>query len=172
MASKCALCGRRGNIRQSHITPKFASKLIKDTSATGYLSSAADGSKRVQDGKRVSLLCDNCEERFSKSEKYFAENVFYQYHNKGTQLFNYDKNLEYFATSLSWRSLKVTYNEAVHDQPHFTARLDRAEACWREFLLGQRQHIEPHETHLLFIENELGRGGFRVNECSADGKFV
>ena len=90
--------------------------------------------------------------------------MFYQYHNKDTRLFNYDKNLEYFATALSWRSLKVTYNEAVHDQPHFTARLDKAEACWREFLLGQRQHIEPYETHLLFIENELGRGGFRVNE--------
>lgn len=148
--SKCALCGKQGNIKQSHIIPKFALKWIKNTSATGYLASAVDGARRIQDGIKLRLLCDDCEQRFSKPEKYFAEKIFYTFH-KHARSFAYDERLEYYATSLSWRALKLSYSEATRGQPKFAAAVDRAEACWREFLLGKRRSISPYENHLIFL---------------------
>lgn len=164
MAPMCALCGRSGEIRQSHIIPKFASRWIKRTAATGYLASAADAAKRAQDGVKVQLLCGDCEELFSKYEKHFAENVFCPFHDKGARSFNYDKNLALFAASLSWRSLKTTCGEAARDRPNLATAIDRAEACLRGYLLGKRGSIEPYESHLVFVGNESSCGEFHANK--------
>ena len=164
MHSKCALCGSLGAIRQSHIIPKFATKWIKRTSATGYLVRADDAASRVQDGVKASLLCDDCEELFSKSEKYFADKIFYPFHDNNVRLFDCNKNLGFFAVSLSWRALRVSYDESVRDQPGFVAVINDAEACWREFLLEKRKSIKPYESHLIFLDNKSSKCGFHSNK--------
>ena len=127
MPSKCKLCGKQSTLRESHIIPKFVLKWIKSTSATGYLVSASNAEKRLQDGTKIRLLCDSCEELFSGSEKYFSEKIFRPYHDKGVRSFGYDEALERYLTSLSWRALKMTCDDAVQDQPHFAAAVDSAE---------------------------------------------
>lgn len=164
MPSKCALCGRPSTIRQSHIIPKFATKWIKCTSATGYLVKATDAAVRIQDGTKTQLLCDSCEELFSKSEKYFADKIFYPFHNKGARSFDYNNNLRFFAVSLSWRAMKISYNEAARDQPGFVAAMNDAESCWREFLLEKRQSIEPYESYLIFLDGKSSNGEFHNNK--------
>ena len=153
MPSECALCGRTGAIRQSHIMPKFVPRWIKRTSATGYMVRPDDGARRVQDAIKVRLLCDDCEELFSKSEKYFAEKIFYPFHDRGVRSFDYDENLGLFAASLSWRALRASYDEAARGLPGFAPAINEAEARWRGFLLGERRSIEPYESHLIFLDD-------------------
>lgn len=150
----CALCLEAKKIRKSHIIPKFFGDWIKRTSATGYLVSATNASKRKQDIVKIPLLCDRCEERLSKYESWFALNIFKPFEKTESfdrpQSFEYDANLELFITSLSWRALKLSYDEAKADRPDLVPLIDEAERCWREFLLGKRRTI-PYESHLLFV---------------------
>ena len=159
--STCALCGRQGDIRLSHLVPKFVLKWIKRTSATWRLASAADGARRLQDGAKTHLLCGGCEERFSRHEKYFAEKIFHPFHDDGARSFEYDESLGVFAASLSWRALKVSRGEAARDLPPIlAAAVDEAEAAWRSLLLGERRSMEPYESHLIFVDDESSCGEF------------
>ncbi len=146
----CSLCLEEQVLRKSHIIPKFVGKWLKET-GTGYLVSAEDGSKRVQDIIKVELLCDECEEKLSKFEKYFAENIFFPFHND-TKMFEYDKNLELFLISLSWRVLKFLSEDFKSENSSFQSFFDKAMNDWRKFLLGENQNIEPYENHILFLD--------------------
>ena len=154
MSSKCALCGRQGAIRQSHIIPKFATKWIKRTSTTGLLAGPNDGAKRVQDGAKIRLLCDGCEGLFAKPEKYFADKVFYPFHNRSVRSFDYDDNLGLFAVLASWRALKTAHGDITRNRPQLAGAIGATEACWREVLLGKRRSITPYKSHLLFIDSK------------------
>ena len=153
----CALCLEAKSVRQSHIIPKFFGDWIKRTSATGYLVSATHASKRRQDIVKIPLLCDCCEERFSKYEGWFSRQIFEPFDKSQPfnkpQSFEYDDNLALFVTSLSWRALKLSYDEARADRPDLVPLIDEAEYCWREFLLGKRQ-TNPYESHLLFVDSK------------------
>ena len=153
----CALCLETKIIRQSHIVPKFFGNWLRSTSATGYFVSATNASKRKQDIVKVPLLCDCCEERFSKYEGWFSRKIFEPFAKPQSfnepQSFEYDGNFELFATSLSWRALKFIYDEVKSDRPDLVTLIDKAEYCWREFLLGKRQ-TNPYESHLLFVDDK------------------
>lgn len=166
----CALCGEAGDIRCSHIVPKFFSRQLKHTSPTGRLVSAASPTKRRQDTEKVHMLCDRCEERFSKHETWFANNVFHPFYS-GSREFTYDHNLGLFATSLSWRSLKRSYDEVkASPHSHLAPLIDDAERHWRDLLLGKRQ-TNPYENHLLFLGDVDGGpldGDDRYKFCAID----
>jgi len=149
----CALCLQESELRESHIIPKFVGKWIKET-GTGYLVSGEDGAKRVQDITKLHLLCDNCEEKFSKLEKYFADNIFFPFHNDKIRTFDYNENLEAFIISLSWRALKVIGQDFKEENPnsYLNSFVDKAETHWREFLNGNRQSINQYENHFLFLD--------------------
>ena len=148
----CALCGRSGDLQASHIIPKFVGKWIKDTSATGFLASATDG-ERVQDLPTFRMLCSDCEQRFSKLEKSFADKIFYPFHNSGDSRLEYGSWLEPFAVSLGWRVFKAGYEVVKSKNPALYSQMAQAEATWREFLLGDRQTVSPYESHLLFLDS-------------------
>lgn len=151
----CALCLEDKSVRQSHIIPKFFGDWIKRTSATGYLVSATRASKRRQDIAKIPLLCDCCEERFSKYEGWFSRTIFKPFDKSQPftkpQSFEYDDNLALFVTSLSWRALKASYDEARSHRPDLVRLIDEAECRWREFLLGKKR-TNPYESHLLFVD--------------------
>ena len=148
----CALCGRNGDLKASHILPKFVGKWIKDTSATGFLASATDGA-RVQDLPTFRLLCSDCEQRFSRLENPFADKIFYPLHNSGDSRLEYGSWLEPFAVSLGWRILKAGYEVVKSKHPALYSQMAQAEATWREFLLGDRQTMSPYENHLFFLDS-------------------
>lgn len=147
----CALCLQKSNLRESHIIPKFVGKWIKET-GTGYLVSAEDGSKRVQDITKLHLLCNNCEEKFSKLEKYFADKIFFPFHKDKIRTFDYNENLQSFIISLSWRALKIIAEDFKSENSHLSSFIDKAELDWRKFLNGDKEAINPYENHFIFLD--------------------
>lgn len=153
----CALCGEARFICQSHVIPKFFGDWLKRESPTGYLTSAEHGGRRRQDILKIPLLCHRCEEGFSKHENCFKSEIFDPFEKPESfdmlQSFAYGDSLELFATSLSWRVLKMDYQRARSERPDLVPLIDEAEYCWREFLLGNEQ-ANPYESHLLFLDGD------------------
>lgn len=147
----CALCLQESDLRKSHIIPKFVGKWLKEN-GTGFLVNAEDGATRVQDTQKIHLLCGDCEEKFSKFERYFANQIFFPFHQKKEKSFEYDENLESFIVSLSWRALKLIGDDFKKDNPHFSSFVDQAELHWREFLIGKKETVSPTENHILFLD--------------------
>lgn len=149
----CALCLKEKILRDSHIIPKFVGRWLKDN-GTGYLVSAADGSKRVQDLEKFKLLCDDCEKKFSKLEGDFANKMFFPFHKDKVREFDYDENLKSFIMSMAWRCLQIVKEGYVKENPnsHLNTFVDKADKEWREFLNGDRGSIDMYETHLLFLD--------------------
>lgn len=149
----CALCLKKKTLMESHLIPKFVGKWLKDN-GTGYLVSAADGSKRVQDIVKIKLLCEDCEQKFSKLENYFANSIFYPFHNDILREFDYDGNLKPFIISMAWRCIQPIKEDFIKQNPSLQVNsfIDKAEKEWREFLNGDSNLIDSYETHLLFLD--------------------
>jgi hypothetical protein len=145
----CALCGSKSPLQLSHIVPRFIAKWLKDTSATGFLR-AGNPSRRVQDTFKINLLCANCEELFSTWEKYFAEQIFYPFHEGSNELL-YDETMMKFAISLAWRLLRVNVFE-FFDNPQKKEHAEIALDVWKDYLLGKRTDPGPYEIHAFFLD--------------------
>lgn len=68
----CKLCGEEKLLRKSHILPEFYYKPIYDEKHKFFEFSTSKEHKTrfLQKGVREKLLCDDCEQQFSKYEKY------------------------------------------------------------------------------------------------------
>lgn len=154
---KCALCGTEAELQLSHIIPKFAGRYLKETSI-GNIRNHALAERIVQDIEKHYLLCHECEELFSASERYFANTLFYPYLRDKKDTFAYDERLFYFLTSLSWRSL---YLDIVNFVREGTLRLDilermiDSERIMREFLLKNRADLAEIEHHIFFFDRVM-----------------
>jgi len=113
-AMLCRLCNLKESIENSHVIPRLVFRSIKSDSPTGFLRSYRTPNRRVQDGDKQPLLCQECENRFSIAEKEFAQNIFVPFHKLDQDHFSYGPWLHYFLTSLAWRTL-------VLDLPGFEA---------------------------------------------------
>lgn len=74
--SKCALCNRDEELKKSHILPKFAQRRIKAhaKASNGHVLHHHAGNERVvQNFLSESLLCADCEQRFSSWERVAAD---------------------------------------------------------------------------------------------------
>jgi hypothetical protein len=150
---QCQLCGFKKPLRKSHIIPNFVNRFLKGTSLTGYLRQSGDIHKRVQDGIKVELLCNECELKFSKWESEFAKEIFLPHMNmvgSGQDLIKivYDSSLISFVISLFWRvtvTTSVTKNISQSNMM-FVKNLER---IWAEFLNGKRKDWGDCEFHLI-----------------------
>lgn len=92
---------------------------------------------------------------FSSRESYFSNIIFNSYIDNRQRVFNYDKNLTYFITSLSWRSLYLDLQDFI-TMPNFNKdhllTLFHEEQIMRDYLLGKRQNLEAIENHIFFLE--------------------
>jgi len=147
----CALCGEEKRLCESHIIPKFAIDWIKKTSATGYLRQMVNKNKRVQDGSKEKLLCNDCELRFSKYEDYFAKNIFYPYVNGTKTYFEYNENLQKFVISISWRVLRGSLKNFEKKYPEWSKYAMKVEEKWRKLLLDDRCDDE-YEHHVFLLD--------------------
>jgi hypothetical protein len=104
-SQKCALCSEEKELKLSHIVPKFVFRYLSKTSDTGKFRDPNNIKKRIQDGPKYKLLCSECEQMLSESEKYFAEKLFKPFVQGKEVMVKYDHNLQYFIKSAHWRFL-------------------------------------------------------------------
>lgn len=152
------------DLKRSHIIPKFVSRWLKETSATGFLRGVEFPEKRIQDLPRLPLLCGDCEQLFSKLEVYFAEEVFHPVLNDRKEEIEYDENLRRFILSLNWRTLVTGRSIQVRQDPWIKEYVEKAEKAWREYLLNEMSNSVPYEHHMSFI-------GFADNDTQIPRKF-
>ncbi len=149
----CALCKSNTDLRESHVIPQFVFDRIKKNSPTGYLRAGlVDVNLRRQDGDKLRLLCGDCEERFSRAERDFAEQVFTPYHESGTTSFEYGSWLSYFISSVNWRTLhldNIGFRKDHKESLETLSILDDAEKVLADFLMEKRHDIGEMENHIV-----------------------
>lgn len=158
---KCGLCNKEKEIQLSHIVPKFVGRHLKKTSV-GNIRNLEDPNKTVQDIEKHYLLCHDCEEFFSASERWFASNLFYPWKKNQKIEFEYNSYLHYFVTSLSWRSLFLDIMNYVKSGDVDIQKLQimiESEKIMKEYLLNKRNHIAYIENHIFFFERIKEVGG-------------
>jgi hypothetical protein len=149
----CALCRKEAPLRESHIIPAFVFRWLKETSATGYLRTGTNPRRRAQDGLKTPLLCEECEQRFSRLEREFANEIFYPVQQDEVIEVKYGRWFLKFCVSISWRVLTYGMQEGQLD--HFSkaqqrearAALDR----WAQFLLDEVLHPGRFEQRLVLL---------------------
>lgn len=140
LIGQCALCRQNRELQLSHIVPNFVGRKMKKT-APGNIRITNEPNKVAQDIEKHFLLCHDCEELFSAKERWFANNIFNPWQDKKVTRFEYDDNLTYFITSLSWRSLYLDLEEYSCDKEFnqdILMLMFRAEQNMREYLLGKK----------------------------------
>lgn len=150
----CALCGRKTLLKESHIIPKFVIQWLKKTSATGHIRDVIAPNRRIQDLPREYLLCAECEGRFSYFEKQFSEKIFLPYKERKTGSFAYvyEEWLLSFIISLSWRTLRVEFENFGLKRPALAKPARKALAVWGSYLLEKRSSPGSYVHHLFFMD--------------------
>jgi hypothetical protein len=151
MTSICRLCKQAGNLRESHLYPKFVLRWLTQTGGE-YFRGTANPNLRLQDGIKERLLCGECEQRFSVREKWFAERMFKPYIEQRVMLFEYDSSLFYFAVSLLWRILERNLRNLHPMFSRFKAQIVDLEEQWRVFLLGGDIPLAASEMHVFITD--------------------
>jgi hypothetical protein len=155
MIEICRLCEEKGSLRVSHIIPKFVFGWLKKTSATGKIRRSISINKRVQDGLKLPWLCIDCEMKFSRWERYFAQKIFYPLINNTDKIF-YDSSLLKFCVSISWRVLQyqLEENNIIISEQH-AALVNNALAKWRAFMFDECDNPGSYEQHVYNISFEI-----------------
>lgn len=109
----CALCGQNKKLRDSHIIPEFVYKQMYDSKHRFHVLSMRDKLTRPfeQKGIREELLCNHCEQKFSKYERYArgvllgGTEISVQHRGKYLELSELDyKKFKLFQLSILWRA--------------------------------------------------------------------
>ncbi len=156
----CRLCEKKSTLRISHIIPKFIYDWQKKTSATGKIRNTPKINKPVQDGLKLPWLCDQCENKISGFETYFAQNIFYSLINNSSTV-NYEQKFLKVCVSISWRVLKyfVESGQISHYPEEIKLSIEKALSTWRSFILDERENPGEFEQHFFNFNGELsGRG--------------
>ncbi len=154
--NKCKLCGLERILRKSHIIPKFVTRYLKETSMTGYLRTSENINRRVQDSMKIPLLCNDCEQKFSKWESQFATHLFLP-HNRsigsGKSLIKieYDSVLIKFVISLFWRIIIASRVTETINQTNIEL-IQNFEQPWTDFLNEKRYDWGEYEFHIFLLD--------------------
>lgn len=108
---KCALCDKESILKNSHIIPKFVFDYIKGSSFTNRLREMSVPNLPKQDGPKEYMLCEECEQRFSKRENLFATKIFHPALVNKAESVKYQEWLYYFVASITWRYLYSELNQ-------------------------------------------------------------
>lgn len=111
----CAFCDTQNvQLKKSHLIPKFVYDWVKTTAPTPYLRSNKNVEKREQDGPKLNLLCENCENLFSKWEDYLSKELFKRIanYNSKSYILKLSKESLLAILSIFWRKLvTINYSE-------------------------------------------------------------
>ena len=146
----CQLHKENSTLLESHIIPKFVFNWMKKT-GTGRIRKMGTFQIPLQDGAKSYMLCANCENLFSKYEKWFNENVFKSYLADNNFIITENENLTKFSISILWRVLKhFIEDKSVY---HFINELRKAEKEWSDYLLKDTQLVSFKNIHLVLVDN-------------------
>ncbi len=150
MKETCALFDKKAELLDSHIYPKF---VIKHTKKTGspYLRNFVVRNKREQDGPKLKLLCFEAEQKFSVSEKWFAENIFKPY-LKGKYTLEYNENLYYFGLSFLWRVIHLELKSNNLSNKWYFQILLNVEKEWKKYLGQNVVPLNFHNINIVFTD--------------------
>lgn len=119
--NKCRLCHESSELRESHIIPRSIIKLIRDEKLDNRFYELHDKqNKKIQDGPKEYLLCNDCEQKISRYEKYFKESIHLSRHGieiKQNNKFVIIDNLNYCKTKLFFLSL--LWRMSISSRPEF-----------------------------------------------------
>ncbi|WP_337078373.1 hypothetical protein [Acinetobacter pittii] len=104
----CIYCEKNNAIENSHIIPKFFYDWMKQTAITPYFREISTPNRRLQDGLKVPLLCENCENNFSKFENNYKSHLFKKivnYRKEIPEVLLISESDKIFYLSLVWRQL-------------------------------------------------------------------
>ncbi len=155
---KCKLCHTENELKNSHVIPEFLYKSMYDEKHRFFEVSDSENINSVilQKGIRERLLCGECEQLFSKNERYASLLL-----NGGFELIAipeppviHFKNIDYekfklFALSILWRA-GVARHKAFR-----AVQLGRHENKLRELLLSnQPGRVEEYPFVLMPVMHE------------------
>ena len=147
---KCELHEVEAKLCESHIIPKFVYKWMKET-GSGRLRQVGTKNKPMLDGIKKHMLCKDCEDKFSKYEKRFNENIFLPYLADNNISIENNIDLKYFIISVLWRILRLFKDDGT--VYNFKNSLDAAEIEWRNFLLNNTPIKEYENQHFILIDD-------------------
>jgi len=151
VTSNCYLCKNEKFLEKSHVIPKFVSDWLKKTSVTGKMRSANLPNKRVQDLDKKRLLCHDCEQKLSKYEKYFSENLFKPFLNANNPIIFYNENLKKFAVSILWRLLVFIYPDMNWKNNIHKIAAEKSEKIWRDYLYKNKT-ISDDNIYMVMLK--------------------
>lgn len=102
---RCKLCLQEKPLKESHIISKLFFKILKNKSKAGVLRDLNIPNRKTQDGIKVYLLCNECEEKFSKFETYYSNHFLKNVSFDNNSINTNDDKLRFFLLSLHWRLL-------------------------------------------------------------------
>jgi hypothetical protein len=146
----CKLCRTKEAIKQSHVIPKFVIKWLKET-GSDYFRRPVVPNIKYQDLFKMSLLCEDCENIFSKYENYFSAQIFHPYLEVQPNQLSYCDKLHYFLVSILWRILVINLDQDSPSIKVFDNKLKLVEKEWRNYLLSQQKTIEK-DIHLFITD--------------------
>jgi len=143
----CHLCDKEKDLAESHIIPKFVYRWMKNTGGQ-YFRTVLNPNQRIQDGLKNYLLCFDCEQKFSKYEKWFADNIFFPHLQSNSKFLEYDENLGNFIVSVLWRRLLLN---KINGQEYFSKIFND----WKSYL-DKKTVLQNDKIHLLFLGDIWG----------------
>lgn len=149
----CALCGTKEELRDSHVFPKFIINHFKKTSPTGYLVLSNQPNRRQQDGEKLKLLCEYCEQKLSKDERLFAANIHRPITSDGKSVVKYGNYHHKFACGLIWKYLAKCYKHNEF-KPIKQWKIDEIDKCFCELtghLLGHTDKPGQYRVHFMYL---------------------
>jgi hypothetical protein len=148
MKGTCKLCGKTGDLQQSHVLPSFAFKWMKQA---GHIRKSGLPNRRSQDGEKREWLCWDCEQLFSLFETPFATKIFHPYDVDPSIKVRFGEWMAKFCASVAWRSLSALREDGKlqHLTEQQAILADRALETWSRFLLGSYKHTGAFELHVM-----------------------
>lgn len=157
------------DLRESHTIPSFVFKWVKDTSATGYLRMLGNPNKRMQDGHKDYLLCDQTEQLFSEYERKFKHEVFAPWTKLLSETgatdqkfsFHYDEWLLRFIISVQWRAMILLEenNELEILSPTHRKLLSESKDQLLKYLRKDVSSTGPNSSYLILFMGTAGAEG-------------
>ena len=151
----CALCNKKRKLCNSHILPAFVFKWKKKTSGGVAIRTAENPNKRVQDGYKIKLLCEECEGLFNSWETEFSKRIFHPYNSDSSLRLSYSDWYSKFCVSVSWRILKyyiLERNFLEGKDNKLVEAVENSLSAWRGFLVGDLQNPGKFEQHMLPLD--------------------
>ena len=152
----CALCKKDTELRKSHLIPKFVYKRIRLHPKSRFRS--IDNIKvPMQDGEKYTMLCHECEERFSALETFFSKHYFDPYLSTGKVAKIKDKNMiNDYILSVAWRILwnDLFCQNSFEDKEYIKNEFQTFESDLRHYLLGDKKdYLNRFENSVYTLDS-------------------